>query len=187
MDDLRSEIQGLQKVLGHVHQVGRRSEELKLLLSQCLLTFFSSSVFIGIQLVGAEGDGENSSSSLLASPSSPLHARSPLRNTTLVAVQSFLSNQQQQVKVTADSVPVVDVLNTDILNPIPYKHKHKHECKTASDDPLCRLRLFKNQPFVDVRKGLFPPPRQVSNTPSQLLTPPSLISPNRSIVFSRML
>lgn len=65
------------------------------------------------QLAGGEVDaGENSSSppSSPSIPSSPLHARSPLRNATLMAVQSALSKHQQQVQVSAASLLIADVL-----------------------------------------------------------------------------
>ncbi|AWP11438.1 putative rootletin-like [Scophthalmus maximus] len=63
VDVLRTEIQGLQKTLCHVHQ-----------------------------LVGGEGDSGSES------VSSPPHIRSPLRNTTLMAVQTLLSKHQKQTR-----------------------------------------------------------------------------------------
>ncbi|XP_034438966.1 rootletin isoform X1 [Hippoglossus hippoglossus] len=63
MEALRTEIQDLQKILCHVHQ-----------------------------LVGGEGDGG------FESVSSPLHGRSPLRKTTLMAVQTALSKHQKQTQ-----------------------------------------------------------------------------------------
>lgn len=117
MDDLRSEVQALQKVLGHVHKVwGKKLSEENGSVRLCPginVSLFSPTVFIVTQLVGGEVDGgKNSFSSPSSSPapSSPLHARSPLRNATVMAVQSALSKHQHQVQVSAASLLIADVL-----------------------------------------------------------------------------
>lgn len=91
---------------------GKKIHRLKLLRSllpwDLCFVLSSTVVFITTQLVGGEVDGdENSSSSL---PSSPLLARSPLRNATLMAVQGSLSKHQQQVQVSAACLLIADVL-----------------------------------------------------------------------------
>lgn len=74
---------------------------------------FFSVVFIATQLITGDVDSDEKSSSSPSSPSTsstPLHARSPLRNTTLVAVQNALSKHKQQVQVSAAPLLITDVM-----------------------------------------------------------------------------
>lgn len=95
MEVLHTEIQSLQKILYEVHEV-RTKHRNKIDCAVCSIKhikiiFFSYS---NVQLVGEGGDSSGSESVLTSPP-----GWSPLRNTTLMAVQSALSKHQEQIQV----------------------------------------------------------------------------------------
>jgi len=91
-DALHVEIQALQKILYHIHQV-YTTFLTALCLRLCIFLFIH--LLINFQLVNS--DTESESSETLSS--SPLHGQSPLRNPTLKAVQNALSKHQKQSQV----------------------------------------------------------------------------------------
>lgn len=118
MEDLRDDVQTLQKVLGHVHQVqgGGRQSQTKIapftFLVDKIMLFFSI-VFTATQLVAGDVDSDEKSFSSPSSPSTsstPVQARSPLRNATLVALQNTLFKHKQQIQVSTAPLLFKDVM-----------------------------------------------------------------------------
>lgn len=120
MEVLHTEIQALQKLLFHIHQVRAKQAHwarsyIRSAHKKINVSILLHYILPYIQLVGGEGDSSGSESV----SSSPRHGRSPLRNTTLMAVQSALSKHQKQTQVQQKcSFLTVDV-RTDVRTVAP--------------------------------------------------------------------
>ncbi|XP_032382850.1 rootletin [Etheostoma spectabile] len=115
------------------------------------------------QIVGGGGDGNSSSES---ASSSPLHGRSPLRNTTLMAVQSVCAKHQkqtqdlrgrldaalEQVETLRDHLQERDTEMRELEQKIQEVRRESHEAKTALEESLrdsnryrCSLELISSE------------------------------------------
>ncbi|XP_068447240.1 rootletin isoform X3 [Clinocottus analis] len=114
------------------------------------------------QLVGGEGDGSGSENA----SSSPLHCRSPLKNTTLLAVHSALSKHQkqtqdlrgrldaalEQVDTLRDHLQEKDTERRELEQMIQDVRRESQEAKTALEENLrechryrCSLELMSSE------------------------------------------